>query len=82
MAQPYDWQATQLFLSIALSLGAAGLCLLIYRTWRGYVRLSEFRGPPSAGVSKLWLLKCVTSGKMNCIFYETTRKYGEWTFIC
>lgn len=41
-----------------------------------HIHLRQFKGPPTAGFSKLWLLKVMRSGKMHLAFTETNKKYG------
>ncbi|OLN95806.1 Pisatin demethylase 9 [Colletotrichum chlorophyti] len=42
-----------------------------------YLRLCHIRGPPSTGVSKWWLIRAISSGRMHLEFYEACEKYGS-----
>ncbi len=41
-----------------------------------HVQLHHFKGPPTVGFSKLWLLKVMRSGTMHLSFTETNKRYG------
>lgn len=55
------------------------LCVLLYivHCIFSYRKLRKFKGPRTVGYSKIWLLRCVTSGKMHHKFIEISRKYGK-----
>ena len=42
-----------------------------------YAQLRQFKGPPTVGFSKLWLLKAMRSGIMHLTFTETNKTYGN-----
>ncbi|CAJ0540849.1 Ff.00g077560.m01.CDS01 [Fusarium sp. VM40] len=46
-------------------------------TWRQYNRLSNFKGPRLAAVSKWWLITRVGGGRAYLDFWEVTKKYGS-----
>ncbi|RXG41783.1 hypothetical protein VDGE_30535 [Verticillium dahliae] len=48
---------------------------LIFR-WRRYLRLQHIPGPPTAGWSRLWLLRQALGGECHKAFSETNEKYG------
>lgn len=64
-------------LPVVLIVGLSLLFLYAVRTLQQYWALSEFKGPWSAGFSRLWLLKANGSGKMNLAFTEVNDKYGQ-----
>jgi hypothetical protein len=39
-------------------------------------RLRHFKGPPTTGFSKLWLLRAITKGNMHIDFQKVNQKYG------
>lgn len=41
-----------------------------------YFRLRHIPGPPSAGFSKWWLIRRITSGRTHLDYYEVCEKYG------
>ncbi|WQF85885.1 Putative cytochrome P450 [Colletotrichum destructivum] len=61
------------------SVAVAVLMLIAYAvvsTVRQYTRLRHIRGPPSAGLSKLWLIRAIGGGRAHLDFYEACEKYG------
>ncbi|KXX83296.1 Pisatin demethylase [Madurella mycetomatis] len=69
-------------LGIATTTGVAPLVIAvvivvyILNSVAQYGRLRAFKGPPSAALSRIWLLNTIQSGKMHHIFHEVTKKYG------
>lgn len=57
--------------------GAALLLLYILDTIRVYRRLAHIPGPPTAGFSRLWLLRAHTSGRLHEDMYNVLCKYGS-----
>lgn len=55
---------------------AVVIVLYILNSVAQYGRLRAFKGPPSAALSRIWLLNTIQSGKMHHIFHEVTKKYG------
>ncbi|KAK6223056.1 cytochrome P450 [Colletotrichum tabaci] len=61
------------------SVAVAVLVLIAYgvvSTVRQYLRLRHIRGPPSAGLSKWWLVRAIGGGRAHLDFYEACEKYG------
>ncbi|KAK3680774.1 pisatin demethylase [Podospora appendiculata] len=53
--------------------------LIAYRaisTIRLYYRLRHIPGPPTTGISKLWMLRNELGGRMNLVLEDITKKYG------
>ncbi|KAF1986415.1 cytochrome P450 [Aulographum hederae CBS 113979] len=67
---PWTWKGFLAGLSLLL------LFVVLVRTTLQYFRLEHFPGPSTTGISKIWLLRTVTSGKMHDIFYEQYKKFG------
>ena len=55
-----------------------GVTLYIVHCFIQHTRLSHFKGPPTVGFSKLWLLYVIRSGNMHQAFTEVNRKYGTF----
>lgn len=64
-------------LSAVLIVVGLVVTLATYRIARQYYALKSFRGPPSAGFTRLWLLWANGSGMMNTVFTEVNDKYGK-----
>lgn len=61
------------------SLVGAGLILAawtVISTVRQYFRLRHFKGPPTSGLSKWWLMRSVGGGRTHLDLYEVCEKYG------
>lgn len=65
--------AVTLFLLSALS-----LCIMI-RCFVNYRKLSQFKGPPLAAVSGVWLWRQSLAKRMHIAEAEVLRKYGTST---
>jgi hypothetical protein len=54
------------------------LVLLLYTVhcFVQYMHLRQFKGPPTVGFSKLWLLHCMRSGAMHTKFQVVNQTYG------
>ncbi|KAH7124580.1 pisatin demethylase [Dactylonectria macrodidyma] len=64
----------------AVLAGAAALLLttwLVVSTIRQYVRLRHIKGPPMAGLTQAWLIRCVGSGRTHLDLWEVCQKYGD-----
>lgn len=65
---------------MGLSSGLAALAVLVLlyvvSQLRTYYALTQFRGPKTAGFSKLWLWRATGSGHMNFRFQEVNDRYG------
>ena len=55
-------------------LSATGLILL--RKFQSWYRLRHFKGPFIASLTRLWLVRCITGGRMHLDFQEVNQKYG------
>lgn len=60
----------------------AGGALLLLATWlvastiRQYIRLRHIPGPPIAGFTQFWLIRCVGGGRTHLDLWEAAQKYG------
>ncbi|KAK3319973.1 pisatin demethylase [Cercophora scortea] len=66
-------------LTLLRSLLAAVVLLITYRsilTIRQYYRLRHIPGPPTTGISKIWMLRNELGGRMNLVLEDITKKYG------
>jgi hypothetical protein len=63
------WLAASLFLLLGLGLIAA-------HTFYSWHRLRHIKGPFLASISKLWLARAVSGGKMHLEFAAACQKYG------
>jgi hypothetical protein len=50
----------------------------LVQKFRSWYRLRHFRGPLLATLSRLWLVRTVSGGKMNVVFYDVNRKYSKF----
>jgi hypothetical protein len=50
------------------------------QTFRSWYRLRHFKGPLIATLSRIWLVRTVSKGRLHLDFYEVNQKYG--TFSC
>ena len=55
---------------------AVGLFLL--QTFRSWYRLRHFNGPFIASLSRVWLVRCATRGRLHLDFQKVNQKYGGY----
>ena len=60
-------------------LSATGLILL--RKFQSWYRLRHFKGPFIASLTRLWLVRCITGGRMHLDFQEVNQKYGMCGYV-
>jgi hypothetical protein len=68
-----------IFKSWLLSTSLFALLFLAYQavqTFRTWFRLSHIKGPLSASLSKWWMIRAVSGGRMHLDFWEVCQKYG------
>jgi hypothetical protein len=65
-----DWKQLLGFLSL---LCAAAWLVQTFAAW---YRLRHFKGPFPASISRLWLMRAVSGGRMHLDFWEANKKYG------
>lgn len=65
--------------SVKIAVAVAGVLFVwtVFSTWRQYSRLSHFKGPLLASLSKWWLIKTVGNGRAYLDFWEINKKYGQ-----
>jgi len=65
--------------ALVLAAGAtlASMLLAIVRVLRSHARLKAFPGPPLAGYSKLWMLKCLYRKDLHLQLKAACDRYGE-----
>ncbi|KAH7113658.1 hypothetical protein B0J13DRAFT_681726 [Dactylonectria estremocensis] len=68
----------------AVLAGAAALLLttwLVVSTIRQYVRLRHIKGPPMAGLTQAWLIRCVGSGRTHLDLWEVCQKTAPHSYM-
>ncbi|KAF7538220.1 hypothetical protein G7Z17_g12677 [Cylindrodendrum hubeiense] len=65
--------------SVTIAVSLVGVLILwtVFSIWRQYTRLSHFKGPLLASLSKWWLIKTVGNGRAYLDFWEINKKYGS-----
>ena len=63
--------------TIAASLLFLGFVVFTVQTLRAWYRLRHVKGPFWAGLSKIWLIRAVSSGNMHWEFANVNKKYGK-----
>lgn len=65
--------------SVTIAVAVVGVLIVwtVFSTWRQYSRLSHFKGPLLASLSKWWLIKTVGNGRAYLDFWEINKKYGQ-----
>jgi hypothetical protein len=50
--------------------------LYLFQTFRSWYRLRHFKGPLLASLSRVWLVRAVTAGRLHLDFQAVNQKYG------
>jgi hypothetical protein len=48
----------------------------LVQTFRSWYRLRHFKGPFIAALSRIWLVRTISGGRMHLDFQEVNQKYG------
>lgn len=75
-ADAKDIQVAVSIVLLASAITITALVALAISTIRSYRRLSHIPGPPSAGFSRLWMLRAATSGHPHLCTADVSKKYG------